>query len=343
MKKYFLIIIIASKLLALEKNQKFDIEFSALSLNNETQDIGFYQENTFKQITLAANSISPSIRFLGKPRVDFLKIKPEEEINDVNSNLKDESYSTLTDKSLTSYKTYVEIKKKYEDYYEHVEHLGPTATQSEIRQLDLLKKESEKSYQEYIEVINKASDARANAMKHIEISTPNKIKDNKTIKSNSIKTEPFATFTFNESGKYILFFYKENNTNKVYALADNKTSFPYGSFLYVNGSNYLLEIRYLDSKITLKPGEQKFIFPKNTNLQYSEEQISKYFDNEWILISNTKRYSNDDKRMIFVISNGMDELSPIGIRSVTQYKPENEHVGSTNQKTSTDSNIKEKK
>jgi len=132
--------------------------------------------------------------------------------------------------------------------------------------------------------------------------------------------KPLASFTFPGDGKYILLFAAAENGKRVMAIEDKESSFPFGSYLYINLTGAPVEVRYNGASTPIPPNGRAVIKAPVANDSYAQGEVLTPGEDGFQIGYIARTYQQADVRTIFFLLPNQGGGHSINIKGIEERK-----------------------
>lgn len=317
------------------------IQFRALSFDEAIIGAGFMQGKTVTRLDISPDFFTTEQTYMGPPQLNFFmaaEIKDNTteqhpEIAAANSHIRElrtreaaenaELQTLLTqfqsfknknsEKSTSKISSYdqqqmAELQSKINEIAKRLEAIEAEITKSEniIRGAYFNqaqpKTDPKKTPGKPDGKNGKAADPATPAKPDPSKPDPNKAPANDPNKEkNREVAPPFASCTFEKSGRYILLFAKANNERRIVVMEDHEEAFPFGGIQFMNLSGTKVEIRYPEKTTALAPNEKGVVTSPAPVGSYAQADLYTAGDDGMQIGNVVRTYQQAEVRTLFFI------------------------------------------
>ena len=325
MHKYYLFFFpLVLQLFGSENNlpKKYEVSFFTVNIEPASYSLAYYQDKELKIFQTDDTNFSAEQRFYGS-KIDFLKVITDSQITNNPRNIESTKNLELLNKSIEAEQKATQSLIEYNNFNEYISTKGNQITTTERLKLEYLKNESDR-FSKISAELKSNYYAKAGELSKLNLNPKTERFDNSNVSlkpKSVIQTEPFCSFVFNESDKYIFIFYKLKDEHKVNAISGNEKVFPFGSWYFINTTGFPIEIKINRNSLKLSPGQRGLIYPTQSQDNKINTQISYLFENNCLPGITFSRFLNSSCRSLFIIKQASSNPITFDLKSFDDFKP----------------------
>jgi hypothetical protein len=135
-----------------------------------------------------------------------------------------------------------------------------------------------------------------------------------------IPPKAIASFTFPGDGRYILLFASTEGGKRIMAIEDKESSFPFGSYLYINLTGAPVEVRYNGASTPIAPNGRAVIKAPAANDTYAQGEVLTPGEDGYQIGYIARTYQQADVRTIFFLLPNQGGGHSINIKGIEERK-----------------------